>query len=163
MEKRVRRRVHLSGCSLSEAKAKECSSSLGEKSNSVPFDKLKRIHAYTLFSYTSFTMSSLVPEEDRHEQPKSPRKVISPRELHQQEIDISTLSPQDQEFYRMYKRLPPANKRGVQMRGIGDNKKVFDSADYFMEAEKVKKDSDGATGAPPKNKLPPHMRKKHLQ
>ena len=69
------------------------------------------------------------------------------------EIDVSSLSPEDQEFYRKYNRLPnKAVKREKQ-------KQSFDSADYFMAAAQATKGPGGAGPKPrPNKKLPPHLR-----
>mmetsp|Transcript_6893 Transcript_6893/g.10432 ORF Transcript_6893/g.10432 Transcript_6893/m.10432 type:complete len:100 (-) Transcript_6893:163-462(-) len=71
------------------------------------------------------------------------------------EIDVSALSPEDQEFYKKYGRLPNKHvKREKQ-------KQCFDSADYFMAAEQATKGpGGGAAGQKPRpnKKLPPHLR-----
>ena len=75
--------------------------------------------------------------------------------LVEQQIDLSNLSEADQEFYRKYGRLPNS---AALMKRREVNKNQFDSADYFMAAEKAKSGQSGEK-APPKS-LPPHMRKK---
>ena len=94
------------------------------------------------------TMVELTDESSSSPAPEKPRNP---------EIDVSTLSEADQEFYRRYGRLP---NNAAQVKRRETDKKQFDSADYFMAAEKAKSGMEaGGGGAPPKS-LPPHMRKK---
>jgi predicted acetyltransferase len=77
----------------------------------------------------------------------------TPKDDKPKDFDVSSLSPADQEFYRRYGRLPDSAALLKRREG---NKKQFDSADYFMEAEKAK--TEGSGSARPK-KVPPHLRK----
>ena len=70
-------------------------------------------------------------------------------------IDVSNLSKEDQEFYRVYGRLPNS---AAKVKRAEANKNQFDSADYFMEAENAKK-AVLAGGNVRQKSLPPHMRK----
>ena len=94
------------------------------------------------------TMVELTVEDDDE------KTTPTPTQKKTGEIDVSALSPEDQEFYRKYNRLPNKTvKREKQ-------KQSFDSADYFMAAAQATK-GPGAGGPkkPRANKmLPPHMR-----
>jgi hypothetical protein len=96
----------------------------------------------------SQTMVELTPGEEPSPQLKAKEKAPS-------EIDLSTLSPQDREFYEKYGRLPNTAALKLQKEV---HRKQFDSAEYFMQAEKAK--AGAAAGGPPPKNLPPHMRKK---
>jgi hypothetical protein len=74
-------------------------------------------------------------------------------------IDVAQLSEADQEFYRKYGRVPEGGAAAAVKKR--ENKKQFDSADYFMAAEKAKSEAGGEAHPPPQQKnLPPHLRKK---
>ena len=92
------------------------------------------------------TMVELVPDES-----------ADPSKLKSGEIDISQFSEAEQETYRKYGRLPEGSAAAVKKR---EQKKQFDSADYFMAAEKAKAEA-GAEGQHPPvpKKVAPHLRK----
>jgi len=90
------------------------------------------------------TMVELVDDE-----PNSKSKSL--------DTDFSALSEADQEFYRKYGRLPD---RAAIVKRSEQNKSLFDSADYFMAAEKAK--AEAGAHHPVSQKLPPHLRKKAL-
>ena len=91
------------------------------------------------------TMVELVPDES-----------ADPSKQKSGEIDISQFSEAEQEQYRKYGRLPEGSAAAVKKR---ENKKQFDSADYFMAAEKAKAEAGGGQHPPAPKKVAPHLRK----
>ncbi|KAJ3177716.1 hypothetical protein HDU87_004238 [Geranomyces variabilis] len=62
-----------------------------------------------------------------------------------QEVDVSTLGPEEKAFYEKYGRLPPAKKAILGQRMKGGDRKYFDSGDYAMS--KAGKSSSNEVGS----------------
>ena len=104
-------------------------------------------------------MSSEQKEDKPQDKPQQ-EETKSQDKQQQDGVDVSQLSEKDQEFYKKYGRVPPSGAARTKQR---ENRKQFDSADYFMAAAQANKGGPGGAGgasqAKPKS-LPPHMRKK---
>mmetsp|Transcript_15267 Transcript_15267/g.38857 ORF Transcript_15267/g.38857 Transcript_15267/m.38857 type:complete len:100 (-) Transcript_15267:1778-2077(-) len=81
------------------------------------------------------------------------------------EVDLEKLSPEEREHFEKYGKLP--NKKALLRRRVANNRKTFDSADYFLAAEQAKDDGKPRSPGGPrpvpahlakKTGLPPHMR-----
>ncbi|KAI8915164.1 camp-regulated phosphoprotein/endosulfine conserved region-domain-containing protein [Powellomyces hirtus] len=62
-----------------------------------------------------------------------------------QDVDVSTLGPEEKAFYEKYGRLPPAKKQILGQRMKGGDRKYFDSGDYAMS--KAGKSSSNEVGS----------------